>query len=68
MNQFPLSILQIEKQIKQKSGIQVIDPVYPRFGVPKYKINSSIDSPFYKNYVDVKGNQFFQPKLGTFHK
>jgi hypothetical protein len=67
MNHIPLNILQIEKQIKQKCGIIPIDPVYPRFGVPKYIINPSIDSPF-RNYVDVKENQFFKPKLGIFHK
>lgn len=64
-----LSILQIEKQIKEKSGMPpAVDPVYPRFGVPEYQIKSSSNSPFYKNYVDVKENQFFQPKLGMFHK
>lgn len=63
-----LSIFQIEKQIKQKSAPLAIDPVYPRFGVPKYKINVSNESTFYKNYVDVKENQFFQPKLGIFYK
>jgi hypothetical protein len=62
-----LSILEIEKQIKEKSESLLIDPVYPRFGVPKYKINVSNDSTF-KNYVDVKENQFFKPKLGIFHK
>jgi hypothetical protein len=68
----------ISSEIVADANVEKVQPELPRFGVPKNIISersfpknsytSFVSANGYKNYVDVKNNQFFKPKLGAFHK
>lgn len=42
---------------------QEVQPALPTFGKPLV-----VEQPNYQNYVDVKQNQFFEPKAGGFFR
>jgi hypothetical protein len=68
---------ELSREIESDANVQKVQPLLPRFGVPKYIISkrgfpnsytSFASASGYKNYVDVKNNSFFKPKLGVFQK
>jgi hypothetical protein len=68
----------ISREIKSEANIEKVQQTLPRFGVPKNIISersfpknsytSFASANGFKNYVDVKNNTFFKPKLGAFQK
>ena len=69
---------EISREIESDAEVEKVQPILPRFGVPKYIISkrgfpknsytSFASANGFKNYVDVKNNSFFKPELGVFHK
>lgn len=72
---------ELSREIDSDANVEKVQSTLPRFGVPKNIIpakragifakssyTSFANAAGYKNYVDVKNNSFFQPKLGMFHK
>jgi hypothetical protein len=68
----------ISSEIIADANVEKVQPELPRFGVPRQMIKAKKSGIFsftnftnangFKNYVDVKNNQFFKPELGVFHK
>ena len=68
----------ISSEIISDANVEKVQPELPRFGVPRQMIQAKKSGVFsftnfvngngFKNYVDVKNNQFFKPELGVFHK
>lgn len=57
----------ISNEIIADANVEKVEPVLPRFGVPRNMIKAK-KSGIFANFVDVKNNQFFKPELGSFHK
>ena len=60
----------ISSEIIADANVEKVQPELPRFGVPRQMISFTnfANANGFKNYVDVKNNQFFKPELGAFHK
>ena len=64
---------ELTSEIESASVAPLPEQVVPRFGKPLVMETSNFvsnekDSFSFKNYVDVKANNFFKPELGMFHK
>jgi hypothetical protein len=60
----------ISSEIIADANVEKVQPELPQFGVPRQMISFTnfANANGFKNYVDVKNNQFFKPELGAFHK
>lgn len=58
-----MDIPHVSKDIQETAIVQEVQPALPTFGKPLV-----MEQPNYQNYVDVKQNQFFEPKAGGFFR